>query len=153
MKTQRIDHVGVIVDDLAAARAFFLALGLEVEGEGDVAGAWVDRIIGLDGVNNTVVFLRVPGGEAGIELIKFSAPVDERGIQPSFANTLGIRHIAFAVEDIEAVVARLKKDGTELFGEIQQYEDSYKLCYVRGPEGIIVELAEQINSPRPDHTA
>ena len=104
----------------------------------------MDRVIGLDGVKSTVVFLRVPGGEAGIELIKFSTPADERGIQPSFANTLGIRHIAFAVEDIEAVVAKLKKHGTEIFSEIQHYEDSYKLCYVRGPEGIIIELAEQI---------
>ncbi len=144
MRIHRIDHVGVIVDDLAAAKAFFLALGLEVQGEGDVAGAWVDRVIGLDGVKSTVVFLRVPGGEGGIELSKFSTPADERGIQPSFANTLGIRHIAFAVEDIEAVVAKLKKNGTEIFSEIQHYEDSYKLCYVRGPEGIIIELAEQI---------
>jgi catechol 2,3-dioxygenase-like lactoylglutathione lyase family enzyme len=145
MKLQRIDHVGVVVCDLAAAKAFFLDLGLEVEGEGDVAGEWVARIIGLDGVKNTVVFLRVPGAEAGIELIQFSTPTDERGIQPSFANTLGIRHIAFAVEDVEAVVAKLKKNGTELVGEIQQFEDSYKLCYVRGPEGIIIELAQQIN--------
>jgi catechol 2,3-dioxygenase-like lactoylglutathione lyase family enzyme len=144
MKIQRIDHVGVIVEDLPAAKAFFLALGLEVEGEGEVAGAWVDRIVGLDGVKNTVVFMQVPGGEAGIELIKFATPVDERGIQPSFANTLGIRHIAFAVDDIEAVVAKLQGRGTELVGEIQNYEDSYKLCYVRGPEGIIVELAEQM---------
>lgn len=144
MKIQRIEHVGVIVNDLAAAKAFFLDLGLEVQGEGEVAGEWVDRVIGLDGVKNTVIFLRVPGGEVGIELIKFSTPTDERGIQPSFANTLGIRHIAFAVEDIEAVVAKLKKNGTELVGEIQNYENSYKLCYVRGPEGIIIELAEQI---------
>ena len=144
MKVQRTDHVGVIVDDLAAAKALFLVLGLEVEGEGDVAGAWVDRVIGLDGVKNSVVFLRVPGGEGGIELIKFSTPVDERGIQPSFANTLGIRHIAFAVEDIEAVVAKLQERGTEFVGELQHYEDRYKLCYVRGPEGIIIELTEQI---------
>jgi catechol 2,3-dioxygenase-like lactoylglutathione lyase family enzyme len=144
MKLQRIDHVGIIVEDLAAAKAFFLDLGMEVEGEGDVAGKWVDRIIGLDGVKNSVVFMRVPGGEGGIELIKFASPVDERGIQPSFANTLGIRHIAFAVEDIEAVIAKLQERGTELVGELQNYEDSYKLCYVRGPEGIIIELAEQI---------
>jgi catechol 2,3-dioxygenase-like lactoylglutathione lyase family enzyme len=145
MKIQRIDHVGVIVNDLPAAKAFFLDLGLEVQWEGNIEGAWVERVIGLDGVKNMVVFMRVPGGEASVELIKFLAPQDERGIQPSFANTLGIRHIAFVVDDIEAVVAKLKKEGTEIFSEIQNYEDTYKLCYVRGPEGIILELAEQIN--------
>lgn len=145
MKIQRIDHVGVVVNDLAAAKAFFLDLGLEVQWEGVVEGEWVERVIGLDDVKNTVVFLRVPGGEAAIELIEFSTPVDERGIQPSFANTLGIRHIAFVVDDIEAVVARLKVNGTQIFGEIQNYENTYKLCYVRGPEGIILELAEKIN--------
>ncbi len=144
MRIHRIDHVDVIVNDLAAAKAFFLDLGLEVQGEGDVAGAWVDRVIGLDGVKNTVVFFRVPGGEDGIELIKFSTPADERGIQPSFANTLGIRHIAFAVEDIDAVVTKLRQKGTELVGEVQSFEDQYKLCYVRGPEGIILELTERI---------
>jgi 4-hydroxyphenylpyruvate dioxygenase-like putative hemolysin len=96
-------------------------------------------------VKNMVVFMRVPGGEASVELITFHTPVDEQGIQPSFANTLGIRHIAFVVDDIEAVVAKLKENGTEIFSEIQNYEDTYKLCYVRGPEGIILELAEQIN--------
>ena len=103
MKIQRIDHVGVVVNDLAAAKAFFLDLGLEVQWEGVVEGEWVERVIGLDDVKNTVVFLRVPGGEAAVELIEFSTPVDERGIQRSFANTLGIRHIAFVVDDIEAV--------------------------------------------------
>ena len=145
MKIQRIDHVGVVVNDLAAAKAFFLDLGLEVQWEGVVEGEWVERVIGLDDVKNMVVFLRVPGGEAAVELIEFTTPVDERGIQPSFANTLGIRHIAFVVDDIEAVVAGLKVNGTEIFGEIQNYEDTYKLCYIRGPEGIILELAEKIN--------
>jgi catechol 2,3-dioxygenase-like lactoylglutathione lyase family enzyme len=145
MKIQRMDHVGIIVNDLPAARAFFLDLGLEVEGEGEVSGEVVDRVIGLDGARSTLVFLRPPGGGTAIELVKFITPQDERGIQPSFANTLGIRHIAFLVDDIEAIVARLKESGTELFGEIQNYEDTYKLCYVRGPEGIIVELAERIN--------
>jgi 4-hydroxyphenylpyruvate dioxygenase-like putative hemolysin len=88
--------------------------------------------------------LRTPDGEANIELVKFHTPSDEKGMQRPLANTLGIRHIAFAVEDIEAIVAKLKKNGTELFGEIQNYENAYKLCYVRGPEGIILELAEQI---------
>ena len=144
MKIQRIDHVGVIVNDLAAAKAFFLDLGLEVLGEGEVEGEWVDRVIGLDNVKNAVVMLRVPGGQANIELVQFFTPSDEGGIQHLPANTLGIRHIAFAVEDIGAVVASLKEKGTETFSEIQDFEGRYKLCYVRGPEGIILELAEQI---------
>ncbi len=144
MKIQNIDHVGVIVNDLPAAKAFFLDLGLEVQGEGEVAGAWVDRVVGLDNMKVAVVFMRVPDGQAGIELIKFHTPADERGVRPAPANTLGIRHIAFAVENIEAVVAKLKERGAEPFSEIQSFEDQYKLCYVRGPEGIILELTEQI---------
>lgn len=144
MKIHRIDHLGINVSDLPAAKAFFLDLGLEVLGEGEVEGEWVERIIGLHDVKAEVVMLRTPDGEANIELSKFYKPSDEKGIQRPLANTLGIRHIAFAVEDIEAVVPKLKKKGVELFGEIQNYENAYKLCYVRGPEGIILELAEQI---------
>jgi catechol 2,3-dioxygenase-like lactoylglutathione lyase family enzyme len=144
MTIQRIDHVGVIVNDLAAAKAFFLDLGLEVQGEGEVEGEWVDRVIGLDNVKNAVVMLRVPGGQATIELVQLFAPAAEGSIQPLSANTLGIRHICFAVEDIDAVVARLKANGAEPFSAIQDFEGRYKLCYVRGPEGIILELAEQI---------
>jgi catechol 2,3-dioxygenase-like lactoylglutathione lyase family enzyme len=144
MKIHRIDHVGIIVNDLPAAKAFFLEFGLEMVGEGKVEGEWVERIIGLHDVREEVVMLRTPDGEANIELVKFYKPSDEKGMQRSLANTPGIRHIAFAVEDIEAVIAKLKKKGAELFGEIQNYENTYKLCYVRGPEGIILELAEQI---------
>ena len=144
MKIHRIDHVGIVVNDLPAAKAFFLDFGLEIQGEGIVEGAWVERIIGLQDVKVAFVMLRTPDGEANIELVKFHTPSDEKGMQRSLANTLGIRHIAFAVEDIEALVAKLKKKGTELIGEIVNYENTYKLCYVRGPEGIILELAEQI---------
>jgi catechol 2,3-dioxygenase-like lactoylglutathione lyase family enzyme len=144
MKIHRIDHVGVIVSDLSAAKAFFLDFGLEVQGEGEVEGEWVDQVVGLNDVKAAIVMLGTPDGQARIELAKFSTPLDEKGIRQSFANTLGIRHIAFAVEDIEALVAKLKKKGTENFSEIQTYENEYKLCYVRGPEGIILELAEQI---------
>ncbi|WP_042220473.1 VOC family protein [Oceanobacillus manasiensis] len=144
MKIKRIDHVGVIVNDLSAAKEFFLDFGLEMLGEGEVEGKWVERIIGLSDVRETVVMLGMPDSQATLELVKFHTPTDEKGIQQSFANTLGIRHIAFAVEDIESVVANLQKKGTELFGEIQNYENAYKLCYVRGPEGIILELAEKI---------
>jgi catechol 2,3-dioxygenase-like lactoylglutathione lyase family enzyme len=146
MKIHRIDHVGVIVNDLPAAKAFFLDFGLEVQGEGELQGEWLDQIVGLKHVKTAYVFLRMPDGGANIELIKFYTPPDENGIQQAFANTLGIRHIAFVVEDIEAVVAKLKKKSAEIFSEVQHYEDSYKLCYVRGPEGIILELAEQIKS-------
>ncbi|MGP4040910.1 VOC family protein [Gracilibacillus sp. D59] len=144
MKIHRIDHVGVIVKDLPAAKVFFLDLGLEMLGETEVKGEWVEQIIGLNDVRETVVMFGMPDGQATLELVKFHTPSDEKGIQESFANTLGIQHIAFAVEDIEAVVGKLKKKGAELFGEIQNYKNIYKLCYVRGPEGIILEFAEKI---------
>jgi catechol 2,3-dioxygenase-like lactoylglutathione lyase family enzyme len=144
MKIHRIDHVSINVNDLAAAKAFFVDFGLEVQGEDELEGAWLDQLIGLHGVKTALVFLRTPDGEANIELVKYYRPSDENGIQQTYANTLGIRHIAFVVEDIEAIIAKLKKKGTEIFGEIYNYEDTYKLCYVRGPEGIILELAEQM---------
>ena len=144
MKIQRIDHVGVIVNDLSAAKEFFLDFGLEVKGEWEMEGELMGYAVGLNDVKVACVGLGTQDGQTWIELIKFYSPSDEKDIQQPFANTLGIRHIAFTVEDIEAVVAKLKKKGTEIFSEIQQYEESYKLCYVRGPEGIILELAEQI---------
>lgn len=144
MKIHRIDHVGIIVNDLSAAKEFFLDFGLELQGEAELEGECVDQIVGLNSVKSAIAFLRTPDGGTSIELTKFYNPSDEQDIQKPFANTLGIRHIAFAVEDIEAIVAKLKKKGTEIFSDIQQYEASYKLCYVRGPEGIILELAEQI---------
>ncbi len=144
MKIHRIDHVGIIVNDLSAAKAFFLDFGLEMQGEGKVEEDWVDRVVGLRDVKLGYVMLRTPDGGTNIELIKYYMPSDENGLQRPLANTLGIRHIAFVVEDIEAVVAKLEKKGAELVGEIQNYENIYKLCYIRGPEGIILELAEQI---------
>ena len=144
MKVHRIDHVGIIVKDLAAAKAFFLDFGLELQGEGELEGEWLDKIVGLNNVKDAYAMLRTPDGEANIELIQFYRPSDESTVRQPLANTPGIRHIAFVVEDIEAHVARLKKQGMEVFSEVQHYEDSYKLCYVRGPEGIILELAEPI---------
>ena len=144
MKIRHIDHVGIIVDDLAAAKAFFLDFGLAVLGEGGATGAWMDRIVGLDGVQTTFVMMGPPDGQANIELIKFHTPPDEHGIRPAFANTPGLRHIAFVVEDIEALVAKLRKNSTEPFSAIHRFEGSYQLCYVHGPEGIIIELAEEI---------
>jgi catechol 2,3-dioxygenase-like lactoylglutathione lyase family enzyme len=147
MKIRRIDHVGIIVEDLPAAKAFFLDLGLEVQGEGELEGEWLDQIVGLTEVKTAFVFMGMPEGQANLELIKYHRPSDERDIQQPLANTLGIRHIAIVVEDIEAVVAKLKIKGQEIFGEIQNYEESYKLCYVRGPEGMILELVEQLEKP------
>lgn len=144
MKILRIDHVGVIVNDLSAAKEFFLDFGLEVKGEWKMEGELINQVFGLNDVKVACVGLGTPDGQVWIELIKFYSPSDEREIQQPFANTLGIRHIAFAVEDIEAVVAKLKKKGTEIFSEILHYEESYKICYCSGPEGIILELAEQI---------
>jgi catechol 2,3-dioxygenase-like lactoylglutathione lyase family enzyme len=144
MKIHRIDHVGIVVNDLAAAKDFFLDLGLEVQGEMEVIGGWVGRLIGLSDVSGTLVMLKVPDGEATLELFKFHTPPDEKGIQQYSVNTLGIRHIAFTVDDIEIIVTKLKNRGAKFFGEIQKYENAYKLCYVHGPEGIIVELAEEI---------
>ena len=145
MKLGRIDHVGINVNDLPAAKAFFLALGFEMMGEGIVEGEWAERIIGLQSVKSEVLMLQTPDGEQRIELSKFHSPTDENGIQHPLANTLGIRHICFAVEELEALLTKLETHGAELIGEIQTYENTYKLCYIRGPEGIILELAEQIN--------
>lgn len=144
MKVHRIDHVGIIVKDLAGAKAFFLDFGLELQGEGELEGEWLDKIVGLNNVKDAYAMLRTPDGEANIELIQFYRPSNESTVRQPLANTPGIRHIAFVVEDIEAHVARLKKQGMEVFSEVQRYEDSYKLCYVRGPEGMILELAEPI---------
>ncbi|MFC5603172.1 VOC family protein [Sporosarcina koreensis] len=144
MKIHRIDHVGVVVNDLPTAKTFFIDLGLKVLGETEVQGEWVERIIGLHDVRKTIVWLGMSDGQAALELVKYHTPSDAKGIQQPFANTLSATHIAFAVEDIEAIVAKLKKKGAELFGEIQNYENAYKLCFVRGPEGIILELAEKM---------
>ncbi len=144
MRLQRIDHVGIIVEDLPAAKAFFLDFGLQVEGEVEMKGAWLDEVVGLDHVQTAVVYMQMPDGQTALELAKFITPPDREGIQQPLANTLGIRHIAFEVDDIEAVVARMREKGHQTFSPIQSYEQTYKLCYVRGPEGIILELAERI---------
>ena len=144
MRVNRIDHVSINVSNLSEAKAFFLDLGLEVQAEWELDGEQLNRVVGLKDVKTACVGLGMPDGQAWLELVKFYTPLDENEIQTPLANTLGIRHICFAVEDIEAIVAKLKRKGTEIFSEIQQYEESYKLCYVRGPEGIILELAEKI---------
>src|SRR6267154_753444 len=140
MAIQGMEHVGIVVDDLAAAKAFFVELGLKVQGEGPVEGGWVDRVVGLEGVRADIVTVETPDGHGRLELTKFHAPSARSDDQQAPANSRGIRHVSFAVEDIDAVVAGLRARGTELVGEVESYKDSYRLCYVRGPEGIIVEL-------------
>ena len=145
----RLDHVGVVVDDLEAAIAFFVELGMELEGEAPIEGRWVDRVVGLDDVRVDIAMMRSPDGHGRLELTKFHTPKALSAEPNAPANTLGIRRIMFAVDDIDAVVAGLRARGGKLVGEVEQYEDSYRLCYVRGPEGIIVALAEQISRGAP----
>ena len=145
MPITRMDNVAIVVDDLAAAIAFFVELGLELEGEATVEGPSVDRIVGLDGVRSDIAMLRTPDGHGRLELTKFQTPAAV-SVEPNApVNRLGMGRIMFAVDDIDAVVAGLRARGSELVGEVVQYEDSYRLCYVRGPEGIIIALAEQLS--------
>ena len=142
MTLQRMDNVLIVVDDLEAAKAFFAELGMELEGETQVEGPWVDSTVGLNDVRADIAMLRTPDGHGRVELTRFHTPPAVRA-EPEFApaNTLGIRRIMFAVDDIDDVVARLHSHGAELVGEIAQYEDVYRLCFLRGPEGIIIGLA------------
>jgi catechol 2,3-dioxygenase-like lactoylglutathione lyase family enzyme len=144
MTIRRMDHVGIVVDDLATATAFFVELGLEVQGDGAVEGPLVDRIIGLHGVRSEIVFLQTPDGQSRLELSKFHSPPMAAGGTEAPANAAGLRHVSFEVDDVDATLDRLRSLGTELVGELVRYDDLYRLCYVRGPEGILVELAERI---------
>ena len=140
-----MDNVLIVVDDLEAAKSFFIALGLELEGETQVEGPSVDSLIGLEGVRSTLVFLRTPDGHGRIELDKFHTPDAVRcGPADAPVNALGIRRIMFAVEDLDAVIARLVPHGAELIGEVVQYGDTNRLAYIRGPEGIMIGLSEQL---------
>ncbi|MEV5840558.1 VOC family protein [Streptomyces sp. NPDC051985] len=145
MAIQRMDNVLIVVDDLEAVIAFFVELGMELEGKGPLEWRGAERVIGLDDVRQDIAMLRVPNGQGRVELAKFHRP---KAITPepkeAPANTLGLRRVMFAVDDIEDVVARLCAHGAELVGEIVQFENAYRLCYVRGPEDIVVGLAEQL---------
>ena len=145
MTIQRMDHVGVVVDELEAAIAFFVELGMELEGEAPIEGRWVDRVNGLDGVRVDIAMMRTPDGHGRLELTKFHTPTAVSAEPENAPNTLGLRSIMFAVDDIDATIAGLRAHGAELVGEVAQYQDSYRLCYLRGPEGIIVALAEQLS--------
>ncbi len=142
---QRMDHVSVVVDDLEAAIAFFVELGMELEGEAPVEGRWVDRVVGFADVRVDIAMMRTPDGHGKLELTRFHTPAAiSAEPRDAPANTLGLRSVMFAVDDIEDVLARLRSHGAELIGEVARYEDSYLLCYVRGPAGIIVALAEEV---------
>ena len=146
MTIKRMDNVLIVVEDLQAATAFFAELGMELEGETQVEGPWVDRTVGLDGVRADITMMRTPDGHGRVELSRFHTPPAVRA-EPENApsNALGMRRIMFTVDDIDDVVARLRSHGAELVGEIAQYGDIYRLCFVRGPEGIIIGLSEQLS--------
>ena len=145
MTIQRMDNVAIVVDDLDAAVAFFTELGMELEGKGQVEGLWADRTVGLDGVRSDIAMMRTPDGHSKLELTKYNAPAAS-GAEPENPppNTLGLHRVMFAVDDIDDTVARLRAHGAELLGEVAQYQSIFRLCYLRGPAGIIVALAEQI---------
>ncbi|PVZ10145.1 VOC family protein [Actinomycetospora cinnamomea] len=145
MTIQRMDHVGVVVDDLEGALAFFVDLGMEKVGEVTPAeGRWVDQVVGLDDVRVEIVFVQTPDGHGRLELTRFLHPTATTAEPDAPAHTIGLRRLMFAVDDIDATVDRLRARGHELVGAIAQYEDVYRLCYVRGPEGILVALAEEL---------
>jgi catechol 2,3-dioxygenase-like lactoylglutathione lyase family enzyme len=145
MALKRMDNVLVVVEDIDAAKAFFIELGMELEGETTVEGPWAGKVVGLDDVRADIAMLRAPDGHGRVELSRFHRPPAVRA-EPENApsNALGIRRIMFAVEDLDDVVTRLRRHGAELVGEIAQYEDAYRLCFVRGPEGIVLGLAEEL---------
>jgi catechol 2,3-dioxygenase-like lactoylglutathione lyase family enzyme len=145
MTELRLEHVGIVVDDLAAAIEFFKAIGLEIEGEGSVSGDWVDRIIGLDGAQSDLAILRTPDGQGKIELAQFKSPEYEGTPRSEPSNAPGLRHVLFRVDDLDEVVAAVSALGYELVGTVEDYEGIYRLCYVRGPAGIIVELAQPLS--------
>ena len=146
MTLQRMDNVLIVVEDLEAAKAFFAELGMELEGEATNEGPWVDQVVGLDGVRSDIATMRTPDGHGRVELAKFHTPPAVRAEpEGAPANALGIRRIMFAVEDVDDVVARLRRHGGELVGEIAQYEDAYRMCFLRAPEGFIVGLAEPLS--------
>ena len=144
MKIQRIDHIGVVVNDLAAVKEFFLDFGFKVQGEAEEQSELLDKVTGVKNSKSQIVFLGAPNEQITLELSKFIHPADKSGVQEHFMYSHGIQHLAFVVENIEDIVATMKQKGYEIFVDTYNYENVYKLCYFRGPEGIIIELAEKI---------
>ena len=145
MTLRRMDNVLIVVEDLDAAKAFFVELGMELEGQQSIEGRWAERVVGLDDMRSEIAMMRTPDGQGGLELTKYHRPT-ALSAAPKIAppNTLGLHRVMFAVDDIGDTVARLQTHGAELLGDIAQYEDIFLLCYLRGPSGIIVALAEQL---------
>jgi catechol 2,3-dioxygenase-like lactoylglutathione lyase family enzyme len=149
MMIKRMDNVLIVVEDLEAAKAFFVELGLELQGETTVEGPWVDQTVGLADVRSEIAMMRTPDGHGRVELSRFLRPAAVRAEPESApANALGIRRIMFAVDDLDDLLERLRSHGAQLVGEIARYEDSYRLCFIRGPEGIMVGLAEELEPRR-----
>lgn len=144
MKIVHVDHIGINVEDLAAAKEFFESLGFKVVGEATMQGELVERVIGLKDVRDDIVMLQASDGQINIELVKFHSPTDPKGIQLAAPNTLGLRHLCFQVEDLDGILKNLQANDAKLVGDVQTYQNSWKLCYIRGPEGIIIELAEHL---------
>lgn len=144
MTVQRLDNTAIVVEDLDAAVAFFSELGLLVDGRAEISGPWADATVGLDGIESEIAVLRTPDGHGRIELTSYTAPTPIAAAPPA-PNTIGLHRVMFAVDDLEATVERLLPHGAELLGEIARYEDAYLLCYLRGPSGIVVALAQQID--------
>ncbi len=140
----RMDNVGIVVEDLAATVEFFRELGLELEGEGEVAGEWAGRVTGLGDQRVEIAMMRTPDGHARLELSRFVEPAVIADHRTAPVNALGYLRVMFAVDDLDVTLERLRAKGAELVGEVERYEDAYRLCYIRGPEGIIVALAEQL---------
>lgn len=144
MAIQTLDNVGIVVEDIAAVTDFFVGLGLSVDGSAEVGGEWVDRVLGMEGVRSRITVLRTPDGHGRLELTQYLTPQFLPGDRQAPPNTHGIRRLAFTVDDLDAAVAGLNARGVELMSEVVQYENAYKLCYVRGPEGIMLMLAEPL---------
>jgi catechol 2,3-dioxygenase-like lactoylglutathione lyase family enzyme len=145
MTIKRMDHVGVVVEDLEAAVAFFVELGLELEGEATVEGGWADQLIGLEGVRADIAFLRTPDGQSRVEVSAFRSPVAGSGAPWAPVNVPGIPRITFVVDSVDEVFEQLRPHGGELVGEVAQYEDIYRYAYVRGPAGVIIGLVEELS--------
>lgn len=144
MTLQRMDNVGIVVEDLDAAVAFFTELGMQVEGTAQIEGLFADQAVGLDGVRSTIAMMRTPDGHGKLELAQYHHPAAiGDGAHTPPPNTLGMHRVMFAVDDIDDTLTRLRAHGAELLGEVAQYKDVYRLCYLRGPSGIILALAEQ----------
>lgn len=150
MAIHRMDHTGLVVEDLAAAVAFFIELGMELEGETSVGGEWADKLLGLDGVRADIVVLRTPDGHSRVELSTFHTPAATTPAPRAPVNTPGIPRLTFAVDAVDELLERLRGHGAELVGEMAQYEDIYRYCYVHGPDGVILGLVEDLRATRSD---